>query len=197
MSVVVAIKDKDKVWVGCDSQVTCGWSKYTLKNKNNFKIFKPTKENDVIIGVCGYLRDANILSCVEEYLDELAKLKNEIDFKYIVTKLVPKLFSILRDNKRIVEKKEQLTIMESQILFIYKDKIFDISPDGCVIEIEDYCAIGSGTDFAIGYLNNNEEKDIKQKIIKAIQSSCLTDLYVNYPIVVMNTKDNEVEIVEK
>ena len=31
MSVVVAIKDGDSVWVGCDSQVTSGYTKATLK----------------------------------------------------------------------------------------------------------------------------------------------------------------------
>lgn len=102
MSVVVAIKDKDKVWVGCDSQVTRGWhSKDTLSNKNNYKIFKPKKEPEVIIGLCGYLRDRDILFCVDEYLEELIKLKNEVNYKYIVTKVVPKIFSILKENNRI------------------------------------------------------------------------------------------------
>lgn len=40
MSVVVAIKDKEKdlIYMGCDSQVTMGTGKRTLKSVNNFKI---------------------------------------------------------------------------------------------------------------------------------------------------------------
>jgi len=40
MSVVVAIKDKNKVWMGADLQCTSGEQKIILKNPNNFKIWK-------------------------------------------------------------------------------------------------------------------------------------------------------------
>ena len=40
MSVVVAIKEGDKVFIGADSQVTKGGTRTTLKNPNNYKIWK-------------------------------------------------------------------------------------------------------------------------------------------------------------
>ena len=38
---------------------------------------------------------------------------------------------------------------------------------------------------------------IKDKLVQVIKSACESDLYVNYPIIIMNTKDKEVEIIEK
>ncbi len=194
MSVVVAIKDKDKVWVGCDSQFSYGYAKGTLSNKNNYKIFKPSNESDVIIGLCGYVRDANILSCVDEYIEEITKLKDEVNFKYIVTKVVPKIFNILKENKRIIEKKDELEEMGSELIFVYRDGIYQINSDGCVIEIDDYVAIGSGARVAMGYLNQHSDNP-KDAVAKAIKSTCTTDLYVNYPIILMNTKDDKIEII--
>jgi ATP-dependent protease HslVU (ClpYQ) peptidase subunit len=195
MSVIVAIKEKDRIYVGCDSQVTTGWGKSTLTNSNNYKIFKPKKEKDVIIGVCGHLRDRDILYCIDEYIEELIKLKNEFDYKYVVKKIVPKIFSELESKNRIIKDDKVLKEMNNQILFAYKESLFSIGYDGSVIEIDDFCAIGSGQDFAIGFLNEDSEKSSQEKIIKAIKSSCKSDLYVNYPIVVMNTIDDVVEII--
>ena len=40
MSVVVAIKEGKKIYIGADSQVTKGGTRATLKNPNNYKIWK-------------------------------------------------------------------------------------------------------------------------------------------------------------
>lgn len=197
MSVVVAIKDKDKVIVGCDSQVTRGYSKKTLSNMNNFKIFKPTREGDIIIGVCGDLRDRDILYCVDEYIDELTRLKDTVNYKYIATRVVPHIFQILKHNGRVVSKEDEISHLEVELIFVYKNQIYTISSWGTVMEIDDYCAIGSGADFAIGYLNESPKKDVRQDIIKSIKSACKNDLYVNYPIIIMNSEDNIIDIIEK
>jgi len=197
MSVIVAIKNGDHVIVGCDSQVTAGYCKKTLTNKNNYKIFKPVKDKDLIIGVCGSLRDRDILFCIDEYIEEIVKLKNEVNYKYIVTNIVPGIFEILSNNKRILDIKDKLKIMEIEFVFIYKNQIYKVANNGCVIEIDDYCAIGSGSDYAIGYLNECDKTDIKEALIKSIKSSCKNDLHVNYPIIVMNSENDDIEIIEK
>lgn len=197
MSVVVAIKDEDKVWMACDSQSTRGGSKRTLSNPSNYKIYRPSKEKETLIATVGLTKFSNALATQDEFIDELTKLKNEFGFKYMVTNIVPKLFSIGKQYM-LVKKVEGQEIynLENDFLFAYKDKLFTIN-SGCVFEIEDYDAIGSGFELALGYLHNAEEKDKKEMIIKAIKSAIKTDNYVNYPIIVMNTKDDEVIIIEK
>ena len=51
MSVVIAIKDKSRVVLGSDSQVTYG--NYILKTQN--KIFNISDNKSVLLGVCGYI----------------------------------------------------------------------------------------------------------------------------------------------
>jgi len=156
MSVVVAIVDKenDRVIMGADSQVTYGSTKQTLKNENNYKIFR--SRNNVLFGIVGTLRGSNILKCEEDLVDELSALKGKIDFKYVVTKLVPKIFKIMKDNKLLIEEDNKETYLPIDILFAYKGTLFEISGDGSVIQIEDYIAIGSGYKQSIGYLNLNK-----------------------------------------
>lgn len=197
MSVVVAVKDGEKVWVTCDSQVSMGWTKSTLTNKNNFKICKPMSNENLIIGLVGDLRDLNILSIVDDYIDELTILKDAVDFKYIVKTVVPKIFTMLKDNNRLKKVDDLYQQMHSMLLFVYKNKIFSIHSDGSVIEHDDYYAIGSGQDFAQGNMNETTIKDKKQIAINAVKSACKSDLYVGYPIVVMNTVNSDIEIIEK
>ena len=198
MSVVVAIKDGDKVWMACDSQVTMGYStKKTLTNPNNYKICRPEKEKNTLVGVVGDLKLQNIIRVQDEFIDELTKLKDEFNFKYVVTKIIPKIFELAKESWLVEKEKDQnFYYFNGGLIFAHKDKLYSISSDGCVTEIDDYCADGSGFRLALGYLNQHNE-DKKDAIIKAVKSACETDNFVNYPIIVMNTKDEEVIIIEK
>lgn len=44
MSVVVAVRDNEKIWLATDSQVTSGWTPSLILSQHSFKIFK-TKNN--------------------------------------------------------------------------------------------------------------------------------------------------------
>lgn len=195
MSVVVAIKDNDKIWVGCDSQVTAGYTKSTLKSQ--MKIWRVSDDDELIMGLVGDLRDANILSTAEEWIEELPKLKNEVNFKYIVRKIVPRIFRELNTFGRM-RQKDNIQSIESGVIFAYKDNAFQIDSDGCVNEIDDVLIMGSGNRLCLGAWNRLKDKDVpaKDKLIEVIKSACESDLYVNYPIIIMNTKDKEVEIIE-
>lgn len=197
MSVVVAIKEGDTVWMGCDSQVSMGYTKDTLKL--NHKIWKPKEESDVVMGLVGTLRDCNILSTVDKWINELPRLKDEIDFKYIVRKLVTKIYSELEEFGR-VRKRDGISSIESNIVFAYKDKLFSIQGDGAVTESVDIIADGSGYRLCLGAwssIKNKEDMTIKEKLVATIKAACESDLYVNYPIVIMNTKTDEVEVIDQ
>jgi len=191
MSVVVGYISGDRVIMGCDSQVSIGYNKHALTNRNNFKIFKPTKNNDVLIGLCGNLRDLNLLYCVEEYIEELANYKDIVDFKYIVTKVVPKIFEILKD--MLIEDGNKIKYMSSILLFAYKNQLYEIGHYGEVTQIDNFCAIGSGEELAEGYLNCCTDIKDEDKVISSIASACKSSLYVGLPIKIMNTQNDEIE----
>jgi ATP-dependent protease HslVU (ClpYQ) peptidase subunit len=196
MSVVVAIKDDENILVGCDSQTTYGNTKIT--KKSHFKIWKPKDDNEIVMGLVGYTRDNNILSTSTEWIDELTKLKNEVDFKYIVRNITPKIFKELNNYGRM-KSSNGIQSIQSDIMFAYKDNAFTIDSDGCVTEIHDILTLGSGNRLCIGAWNSLKDKDIpiKDKLVSTIKAACDSDLYVNYPIVIMNTKDDTIDIIEK
>ena len=87
--------------------------------------------------------------------------------------------------------------MDSSYLFAFKDQLFVINTDGCVLEVDDYVAIGSGSDQAIGSLLLTEDEEPELRKIKAIKASAATDIYVDYPIILVDTEATKFEVVNE
>jgi len=197
MSVVVALKHDGVIYMGCDSQVSDSRSKYTLSNPNNYKIWKlKGYEEYCIFGGVGSLRDINLMRISGDLVDELAILKDKVNFDYVVEKLVSNMFGLLDRYDRLRKSEDESKRMSSSYVFSYKYGLFEIAFDGSVIEIDDYTAIGSGSDIALGSLNTTYAMDPIERIILAIESSCKTNLYVNYPIVITNSKSKELVLID-
>ena len=64
MSLIVGIKTEKGVVIGADKQATSG----RLKVEGVQKIWK-SKYSNTAMGVVGYLRDADIISTVEDFID--------------------------------------------------------------------------------------------------------------------------------
>jgi len=194
MSVVVAIKENGKVYFGADSQVTRGGTRSTLKNPNNFKVWKVIGAENCIMGHVGNVRDANVVRLMDRLVTEYNIYKEHIDFEFVVCKIVPDILDELRKYRYIKDEKYFESI-DSRFLFAYKDQLYLINFDGTVLEIDDYAAIGSGENQALGSLLSTEDLAPEDRIITAIKASAATDIYVDYPIVLVNTIDQEFEIV--
>lgn len=196
MSVVVAIKKGDKVYVGADSQVTRGGTRATLKNSNNYKIWKVRGARNCLMAHVGTVRDANIIRLMDGLVTDYEMFKGYIDYEFVVKKVVPAIFSELKQAGYLKDD-QFIDHMESRYLFIYKDQLYTINTDGCVLEVDDYVAIGSGEDQAIGSLLSTEGEDPQTRIIKAIKASAASDIYVDYPIILTNSKTTDFEIINE
>ena len=194
MSVVVAIKENGKVYVGSDSQVTKGWSRSTLKNPNNYKIWKVRNVDNCLMAHVGNVRDANIVRLMGGLISEYDVFYELVNYKFVVREIVPAIIKELKEHKYIKDN-DYFEGMGSSFIFAYKDQLFLIASDGCVIEIDDYVAIGSGEDTAIGSLNSSIGEDPVTRIIKAIKSSATSDIYVDYPIILSDTESTEFVVV--
>lgn len=194
MSVVVAIKEGNKVYMGCDSQVTHGGTRVTLKNKNNYKIWNVLGVEHCIMGHVGRVREANAVRLIDDMIPELVAIKDNVNYRFVVENITTK---IVKQLKRFgfCKDEQYFDHMESEYLFAYKDKLFDISPDACVIEVDDCVAIGSGEDQAIGSLVSTVGEDPISRIIKAIKASAASDIYVDYPIILTDTETNEFRVI--
>lgn len=188
MSVVVAVRDEDQIWLAADSQVTMGCTKKLLLSSNSFKICKsPLNTN---IGGVGYVRDMNILSTSDkEFIPEIDILKNEITFKSIVRNTVPAIFNELADHGRLYND-HGISSIESAFIIANGESCYSIAPEGAVTELNDMFAIGSGGDAAESAYTILRDSGLSAReiAIKCVMSSCERDLFVDYPIVVTSTK---------
>ena len=189
MSVVIAIKEKNKIVLGCDSQTTYGNIKSTLKGEST-KIFEVKGLNKAYMGVVGSCRDSQLLSISDKIVDPLTSVTNSTDYEWVVKCLYHSIYTILLENNRI-EKDVNGNWVNSTLndyLFAHKDKAYFISgTDGAVIEIDDYLVAGSGSEVAIGVLENNKGKPAEERIREAIKACAEKTIYVDNNVVIRRT----------
>ncbi|MHA1866844.1 MAG: hypothetical protein ACTSXD_02125 [Candidatus Heimdallarchaeaceae archaeon] len=172
MSCVVGIKYKDKIYMGADSCVTKGGDRVlTLTDP---KIFR---RKQFLIGFCGELR-------VGQFLKH-TNIPKDID---TVDKLVEFMKTIFENEGFIRKGKdfdEPTLSVEAEFIVAYHGRIYIIGADLSVIEDgkNDYCAIGSGADFALGslYTTKNQKVNPRKRLIRALKSSAYFDPGVSSP----------------
>ena len=195
MSVVVAIKEKNRVYIGADSQVTRGGTRTTLKNPNNYKVWQaPLCENTLMAHV-GNVRDGNVVRLISGLVTSYDEFYDAVDYKFVVKNVVPEIIKALKEAHFLKMSDDYIDTMDSSYLFAYMGKLFSIGYDCSVIEVEDYTAIGSGACEAIGSLHTTVGEDPKKRIIKAIKASAANDIYVDYPIIIADTYDEAFYVV--
>ena len=193
MSVIVAIKEGDVVYFGADSQITRGSTRTTLKNPNNYKIWKTNNVSNCLMGQVGCLRDANVIRVADNLISHYDEVHDLIDYELLIKKVAPGIKKILVENSFIADSSP--ISMESRYLIAYKNRLYTIGYEFAVLEVDDCIAIGSGEDQALGSLLCTEGQDPRIRIVKAIKASAASDIYVDYPIIMINTKDMEFTIV--
>jgi len=195
MSVVVAIKENDQIYLGADSQVTKGGTRTTLKNPNNYKIWAVDGSENCLMAHVGNLRDSNVVRLMNNVVDDYDEYCERVNYRFVVKYIVPEILKTLKEAHFLKMADDFVDFMDSSYLFAYKDKLFCIGTDCSVIEVEDYVAIGSGSTEAIGSLHSTVGEDPKTRIIKAIKSSAANDIYVDYPIIITSTDTGEFEVI--
>lgn len=192
MSVVIAIKENGVTYMAADTQVSFGDSKRHLKSDSLQKVWAVADIPHCIMGGVGLARDLNLIRyCTSELIPEASVLKNEINVGTIMLNTVPVIFESIRNYTQLVTGCDKDIPINSEFVLAYKDKVFDIAPDGTVEEIEDYIAIGSGADAALGSLKHTIDEPVYDRLIKALDAAAESNLYVSEPYVYIDTKDGE------
>ena len=195
MSVIVAIKKDGVIYMGADSQATKGGTRSTLSNSNNYKIWAVDDVDGCLMGSAGAIRVNNVIKVANDLIPEVVDLKNAVNFRFVVRHLVPRIMDELNDYNILQKNRDDLPYMDASFLFAYHDKLYSIDAYGCVIEVDDFCAIGSGACEALGsLLSSTEEPSPVERIKKAIKASAANDIYVDYPIVVSNTRSTKFKV---
>lgn len=118
MSLIVAIKDKDRIIVGADGQVSTTGN----KEHNAIKIWPLKDLEGAIMGGVGHARASQILQ-YSSIID-----KNELDpeptTEFVVCSLVPTIVGALKANGIVVDPDEDANcvVIPNSFIFAYKDK---------------------------------------------------------------------------
>ena len=194
MSIVMAIKDKDRVYMACDSQTTQGTIKHIIQNEGSCKIFRPYGMKNCLIGGVGLSNGINVLR-YQSLFSEAECLKNEIDHEFIQNELCFRVRDIIKD-KDLAGNNEN-AMLSSNYIICHKNDIYHINEDLCVKEYPEFGAAGCCKDVALGCLASSKDEDVKRRLIKAMIACCDNDRNVDFPLVIMNTKTSKVEVLDE
>ena len=190
MSLVIAIKDKDRIVLGADKQSSVGNNKDHLATK----IWEVPNLEGALMGSVGSIRASQIIQ-FSDIVDKNA-IVGEPTFDYVVRSLAPTIMATLNANgvKCSIPETEtgdsgMCVMMPNSFLFAYKNKAWMIWHDLSVTEVDDYLAIGSGSDIARGVLFATKDKNPFERIVTAIDAAAETTVYVDDGIDVLLTEE--------
>ena len=191
MSLVIAIKDKNRIVLGADKQTSIGNNKDHLATK----IWEVSDLPGALMGSVGSVRVSQILQYSE--LIDKNSLGEMPTFEFIVRSLVPIIRATLEGNGvrcSFPESEDSVSVMmPNSLLFAYKDRAWMIWHDFSVSEIYDYLAIGSGSDIAKGVLFATTEKNPFERIVTAIDAAAENTVYVDDGIDLLVTEEKSTD----
>ena len=184
MSLVIAIKDKDRIVLGADKQASAGGS----KDHTNTKIWPVEGLKGAVMGSVGSARASQIIQ-YSKIIDKNL-IEDSISTDYIICALVPAIAASLKSHGIILDPASGDTcpLMPNAFLFAYKNRAWMIWNDMSVSELEDYLAIGSGAEVARGALFATPEKNPFDRIVTSIDAAAMTTLFVDNDIDLLATE---------
>lgn len=182
MSTIVAIKKDGNIVIGTDSQLTSG--DLSFNNTNNTKLIKiPTG----YIGVTGlyYLRD--LMSYFIKTIDNPACM-DDIKTKDDVFEFFQGFWKFLKSETSFNSNDSSIPFdnVEADFILVTKDKIFNISCDLHVSEVESFSVNGSGREIAIGVLEflYTSDYELDDMCKEVLQVAAKYDIYTGAPFVI-------------
>ena len=195
MSLVIAMKDKNRFILGADKQV----SQWNNKLHSATKVWY-TEYEGCCIGSVGYARASQVIQYIKGLLNAAGFGKAELDDAFIHLQLPVTLYETLKLHGIIVDDPTQPFSLPNEFFIAYKDRCWKIGQDLTVIEVEDYDAIGSGQDIAMGVIETSfmyNEKNPYQIITNAIDVSAEKTLYVDHEIEFVETVPDKKDLLNK
>ena len=194
MSVVMAVKQGNRIWLGADTQSTRGTDRYNQLSPHDFKVTK--LDNGMLLSMTGETASSQFILAHPEWftVDENKGLTK----KHIVRKIIPNMYKALEDEE-LLEREDRGTppITKCTIMIAYQDKLFKICRDLQVIRHEDYLAIGSGSNAVVyGLSKIDKTKDVNEQLLRLLKISAKHDANVSAPFVLIDTQDLQYTIKE-
>lgn len=186
MSILIAYKKDDTVYMGTDTRVIANDHKKNELSECNYKIQK--LENGMLLGITGESLERQTLIAYSEIftLDKKGKLTK----KHIVKEIIPQLLSILEKENLLMRKESECPFMKAALLLAYEDTLYEISATFSVIKYEDFQVLGKVSNYAQATMANTKETDdINERIVKALDIVSKNSQCVGKPYLLIDTKE--------
>lgn len=189
MSLIIAIKEKDRVILGADKQVSTG----STKDHTATKIWEMTELEGGLMGGVGSARASQIIQ-YSQVIDK--NFTGPINTEFVICALVPTIAATLKANgiATTASEEDSCTMIPNVFIFAYKEKAWVIWHDLSVVEIVDYFAIGSGADVARGALFATKEKNPFERIVTCIDAAAESTLFVDDGIDLLTTNNKSKDV---
>ena len=156
MSVVVAIKKNDRIYMGADTQTSAGDRQKNFLGEGSRKIH--LLDNGILLGLVGSKKGSELLATCPEIF-ELPE-SGEFDKQYVTEHIVPRVHERLAENDLLDKSEDEPVRWMCSFVLAYKDKLFWIPDAGIVTRLEHFVAIGAGDDLAYAGLEALDREEI-------------------------------------
>jgi len=166
-------KDKDSVVIGADSAGVAGLE---LTLRKDEKVFK---NNDFVIGCTSSFRMIQLL----KYSFSPPRVYDKDVFEYMCTDFINSVRECFKEGGYL-QKWEDGDDKGGTFLVGHKGRLFKVENDFQVSEtIQGYDACGSGESYALGSIYNSKKKDVKNKILEALETASYFNAGVSAPFI--------------
>lgn len=165
MTTVVGLVDGGKVYMAADRRITNGWQYEDGAEKI-------TRRGEMLIGYAGIVRGAQIV----RYMFDIPEHPEDVGAeRYFVAHFIPALRQAFKDEAYAAVESNQET-HDSGFLVGYRGALYDIESNYAVLKgHRGLCAIGSGSEYALGALSVTENVDARVRIEKAVRAGISFD----------------------
>lgn len=178
MSIAVAIRKNQHTVIATDSLVSFGSGQIPA---SNYQTDKMLRIGDSIIASTGWALYDNLLTAYTHQLTDTPPLNDEMAiFSFFVEFWKKMKADGCFVNDQCEEKNSPFVDLDAQFLIVNQHGIFVVASNMNVIKFDEYYAIGSGSDYALGALHAlyNEPLDattIAKRVVNAaisLDTSC-------------------------
>lgn len=194
MSLVVAIKKDDVVYLGADTRATKGERISSHLAEENLKI---RRMGSCFVGMSGNVASIQLMTNHPEWFELKAK---PLTKKFLVQKVIPKYYDLVKEMDKLEVDEQAGVSPKCGCTFLVTDgnKLFEIDDDFEVIELSKYGQIGCTERIALTFLLNAlDDYSPNEMILKALRTSAYRNDGVGAPYILINTGDKKFEVVEE
>ena len=196
MSIVIAYKKNDVVYLCADSQTSIGRAKESLFNPYNFRIWKIRGTDNCYMGAVGASNEVCRIKNTYGLIRDRDLILDNVNFNYIVNYVDPKIRDTLIEYKLISSDKPYDDI-SSEYIIVANNRIYSLEY-GSVLESDDFLVVGNGScEFGSIFQALSDIEDPIERIAKSFKIFSDRNIRFNYPLVLTNTKTGKFSLIKE